>query len=45
MKIRVWYYKFGHISNIRIIRVSKLLTNMGNFNNIYNPTEVYSHLK
>ncbi len=42
-KIRIWHRRFGHASNARIIRASKLLTGMGNFNNnSYDPTKVYS---
>lgn len=44
--IRIWHCRFGHASNARIIRASKLLTGMGNFNNnSYDPTEVYSNSK
>ena len=41
-KVRVWHRRFGHASNAKIIRASKLLTGMGDFNSAYNPTEVYS---
>lgn len=41
-KVRVWHRRFGHASNARIIRASKLLTDMGDFDNAYDPTEVYS---
>lgn len=41
-KVRVWHWRFGHASNARIIRASKLLTEMGDFNSAYNPSEVYS---
>lgn len=44
-KVRVWYCRFGHASNDKIIRPSKLLTDMKNFNNIYNSTKVYSNLE
>lgn len=42
-KVRVWHRRFGHASNARIIRASKLLTGMGDFNSAYDPTEVYSN--
>ena len=42
-KVRVWHWRFGHASNARIIRASKLLIGMGDFNSAYNPTEVYSN--
>lgn len=41
-KVRVWHRSFGHASNARIIRASKLLTGMGSFDNAYDPTEIYS---
>lgn len=42
-KVRVWHQRFGHASNARIVRASKLLTGMENFNNnSYDPTDVYS---
>ena len=44
-KVRVWHRRFGHASNARIIRASKLLTRMGDFNSAYDPTEVYSDSK
>lgn len=43
--MRVWHRRFGYASNARIIRASKLLTGMGNFNSAYDPTEVYSDLE
>ena len=42
-EVRVWHRRFGHASNARIVRASKLLTGMRNFNNAYDPTEVYSN--
>lgn len=34
-----------HGSNVKIIKASKLLTKMGNFNAEYNPKEVYNKSK
>lgn len=44
-KVRIWHKRFGHVSNARIIRASKLLTRMGNFNEEYDPAEIYSDSK
>lgn len=41
-KVRVWHCRFAHASNARIVRASKLLDGMGDFNNEYNPIEIYS---
>lgn len=41
-RFRVWHRRMGHASNARIIRASKLLIGMGDFNAEYNPAEVYS---
>lgn len=41
-RIRIWHRRFAYASNARIIRASKLLTGMGNFNKEYNPTKIYS---
>ena len=44
-KVRVWHQRFGHASNVRIIRASKLLTSIGNFNKIYDRIKIYSDSK
>lgn len=44
-KIRVWHCRFGHASNAKIIKASKLWTGMGNFSKVYDPTKVYSNSK
>lgn len=41
-RVRVWHRRMGHASNARIIRASKLLIGMGDFNAEYDPEEVYS---
>lgn len=41
-KVRVWHRRFAHASNARIVRASRLLDGMGDFNKEYNPTEIYS---
>lgn len=44
-RVRIWHRRFGHASNARVIRASRLLTGMGNFNAEYDPTEIYSDSK
>lgn len=44
-KVKVWYCRFTHASNARIVRTSKLLNSMGDFNKKYNSTEIYSNYK
>lgn len=44
-KVRVWHRRFGYASNAKIIRGTKLLTSMGDFDNAYNLIEVYSNSK
>ena len=41
-QVRVWHRRLGHASNVRVIRASKLLFDMGNFNTKYDPSEIYS---
>lgn len=41
-KVRIWHRRFGHASNVRVIQASKLLTGMGNFDEEYDPAEIYS---
>ncbi len=42
-QVRVWHQQLGHASNARIIKASKLLFGMGNFNAKYHPSEIYSN--
>lgn len=42
-KVKVWHRRFGQASNARIVRASKLLMRMRNFNNAYDPTNVHSN--
>lgn len=42
-QVRVWHRQLSHASNARIIRASKLLFGMGNFNAKYDPSEIYSN--
>lgn len=44
-KIKVWYCRFRYTSNAQIIKASKLLISIGNFNKVYNPTKIYSDFK
>ncbi len=44
-KVRIWRIKFGHASNARIIRASKLLTGMGEFGTTYDQAKIYSDSK
>ena len=44
-KIKVWPCKFGYASNARIVRASKLLMGMSNFNKAYNLTKMYNDFK
>lgn len=44
-KVQIWYRKFGHTSNVRIIKNSQLLNEIGNFNVKYDSTKVYSNSK
>lgn len=44
-KVGVWHCKFGHASNTKIIRISKLLMDIKNFNNIYDLIKVYNNLE
>lgn len=39
-KVYLWYRKFGYASNARIIRVSKLLTEIKDFGKNYNLVEI-----
>lgn len=43
--VRVWHWRQGHASNTRIIKASKLLSSIGNFNAKYNLSEIYSDFK
>ena len=38
-KVRIWHRRLGHA---RVICAAKLTTGMGNFNEEYDPTEIYS---
>ncbi len=44
-KVCIWHRRFGHVSNTRVIWVSKLLTEMGDFSENYDPVEIYSDFK
>ncbi len=44
-KVRIWHRRFGHTSNARIIRASKLLAGMGEFGTTYDQAEIYSGSK
>lgn len=44
-KVRIWHQRFAHASNARIIRASRLVTGMGDFNIKYDPTKIYSDSK
>lgn len=41
-RVRIWHRRFGHASNARVIRASRLLIGMGNFDVEYDSAEVYS---
>lgn len=41
-KVRVWHRRFGHASNARVIRASKLVTGMGELSTTYDPAKIYS---
>lgn len=44
-KVRVWYWRFGHASNAKIVKVLKLWRGIKNFNNAYDPIKKYSNLE
>lgn len=44
-KIRIWYWRFRHTSNARIIRASKLLNRIHDLNGEYDLVEIYSDFK
>ena len=44
-RVRIWHQRIGHASNSRIIRASKLISGMGNFNTKYGLSEIYSNSK
>lgn len=44
-QVRVWHQQLDHANNTGIIKTSKLLSGMGNFNNKYDPSEIYSNSK
>lgn len=44
-KVRIWYKKFRHASNGKIIRVSKFLIGMGSFDNVYNLPKIYNNFE
>lgn len=44
-KIRIKQRRFGHVSNARVIRASKLLTRMGDIGKNYDFAEIYSDSK
>lgn len=41
-KVCIWYRRFEHASNVKVIWVLKLLTEMGDFGENFDPTEIYS---
>ena len=45
-RVKFWHRRFGHISNVWVVRALRLLIGMGNLSNMkYNPTDVYSNSK
>lgn len=44
-RVWVWYQRIKHASNAKIIRVSKLFIEIGDFNAKYNSKKVYSNFK
>lgn len=44
-KIKIEHYRFAYINNTKIIKTSKLLTNIENFKKEKNFTKIYSNFK
>lgn len=44
-RVRIWHQRLGHTSNVRVIRASRLLTGMGDFNTKYNSAKVYNNFE
>ncbi len=44
-RVRIWHRRIENTSNTRIIRISKLLTGIEDFNTEYDPEEVYNDLE
>lgn len=42
-KVRVWHCRFGHASNAKIIKTLKVFNGIREFDNAYNPINVYSN--
>lgn len=43
--MQVWYTRFGHINNVKIIYVLKLLIKIRDFSINYNLAKIYSSFK